>query len=104
MVSPFQSYNVSAEGGKLPEHIDAGWCSGNFFSILGVRPALGRTFTPADDQPSATATAVLAYSFWMRRYAGDPAILGKTIWLDAHPYTVDRRAPRIVRLLRFIRR
>lgn len=88
MVSPFQDYNLSAEGGKLPERIDAGWCSGNFFSILGVRPALGRTFTAADDQPGATATTVLGYSFWMRRYAGDPAILGKTIWLDAHPYTV----------------
>ena len=88
MVSPFQSYNVSAQGGQLPERIDAGWCSGNFFSLLGIRPALGRAFTAADDNPGATATAVLSYSFWMRRYAGDPAIVGKTIWLDTHPYTV----------------
>jgi predicted permease len=88
MVSPFQSYNVSAEGGKLPERIDAGWCSWNFFSILGVQPAMGRTFAASDDQPGAAATVLLTNAFWKRRYAGDPSILGKTVWLDAHPYTV----------------
>jgi putative ABC transport system permease protein len=88
MVSPFQSYNVSAEGGKLPESIDAGWCSWNFFSILGVQPALGRTFTSSDDQSGAASTVLLTHAFWKRRYAADPAIVGKTIWLDSHPYTV----------------
>lgn len=88
MVSPFQNYNVSAEGGKLPERIDAGWCSWNFFSILGVQPALGRTFSSSDDQGKAQATVILTNSFWRRRYASDPAIIGKTIYLDAHPYTV----------------
>jgi predicted permease len=88
MVSPFQTYNVSAEGGKLPERIDAGWCSWNFFSILGVPPAIGRAFVAKDDQPGATATVLLTDAFWKRRYAGDPSILGKTVWLDAHPYIV----------------
>jgi hypothetical protein len=40
MVSPWQQYNVSAEGGKLPEQIDAAWCSWNFFPTLGVAPAI----------------------------------------------------------------
>ncbi|WP_348263448.1 ABC transporter permease [Telmatobacter sp. DSM 110680] len=88
MVSPFQSYNVSAEGGKLPERIDAGWCSWNFFSILGVQPAIGRNFAASDDQPGAAASVLLTNTFWKRRYAGDPSIVGKTVWLDAHPYTV----------------
>ena len=88
MVSPFQNYNVSAEGGKLPERIDAAMCSWNLFSILGVQPALGRTFTASDDQHSAQATVILSATFWRRRYASDPAIVGKTIWLDAKPYTV----------------
>jgi putative ABC transport system permease protein len=88
IVSPFQNYNVSAEGGLLPEKIRAAWSSWNFFSMLGVTPALGRSFSPQDDRPDATATALLANSFWMRRYNGDPAIVGKTIWLDAKPYTV----------------
>jgi len=88
LVSPFQTYNVSAEAGRLPERIDAGWCSWNFISILGVRPSLGRTFTAADDQPGAQSTVLLTHTFWKRRYASDPAIVGKTVWLDARPYTV----------------
>ena len=88
MVSPWQDYNVSAEGGKLPEKAKAAWCSWNFFSVLGVAPALGRNFTEQDDSPSASATAILSNGIWMRRYNGDPAIVGKSIWLDAKPYIV----------------
>ncbi len=74
MVSPFQGYNVSAESGKLPEGLDAAWCSGNFFSLLGIQPALGRTFNAADDQPGAQATVILSATLWHRRYGADPAI------------------------------
>jgi putative ABC transport system permease protein len=88
MVSPFQGYIVSSEAGKLPEQIDAAWCTGNFLSVLGVQPALGRGFTADDDRPGATATALLSSSFWKRRYGADPAIVGKTIMLDAKPYTI----------------
>jgi putative ABC transport system permease protein len=87
MVSPWQNYNVSAEGGKLPERVDAGWVSWNFFPLLGVQPALGRTFSAEDDRPDAQATVLLSYSLWKRRYAADPGIVGKTILLDARPYT-----------------
>ena len=59
-----------------------------FLPMLGVQPALGRTFTPEDDRPDAPATVILAAAFWKLRYSGDPAIVGKTIWLDAKPYTV----------------
>jgi hypothetical protein len=88
MVSPWQGYNVSSETGKLPEQIEAAWCSWNFFPTLGVRPAIGRSFTAEDDQPGAEATVILSSAFWKRRYSSDPAIVGKKIWLDASPYTV----------------
>ena len=88
IVSPWHEYNVSAEGGKLPEKVDAAWCSGNFFSVLGVAPALGRLFTESDDQRGAAAQVVLSGAFWTRRYNSDPAIVGKTIWLDARPFIV----------------
>ena len=88
MVSPWQQYNVSAEGGKLPEQIDAAWCSWNFFPTLGVVPAIGRAFTADDDRPGAEAAVILSNNFWKRRYSGDPAIVGRKIWLDAKPYTV----------------
>ena len=88
MVSPWSGYDVSAEGGKLPENVVAGWCSWNFLPLLGVQPALGRGFTADDDRPGAQATVLLTHSFWKQRYGGDPGIVGKTIWLDAKPYTV----------------
>ena len=88
LVSPFQQYNVSAEGGKLPEQINAAWCSWNFFRTLRIAPAIGRAFTAGDDRPGAEAAVILSNNFWKRRYSGDPAIVGRKIWLDAKPYTV----------------
>ena len=88
LISPFQEYSVSAEGGKLPEQLEAGWCSWNFFRTLGVVPQLGSDFSADDDRPDAPATVILSDRFWKRRYSSDPAIIGKTIWLDARPYTV----------------
>jgi predicted permease len=87
LVAPFHDYSVSAEGGELPEKIEAAWCSGNLFSVLGISPALGRDIEPGDDRPGAPAVALLSYPLWKRRYGGDPAIVGKTLWLDAKPYT-----------------
>ncbi len=88
MVSPFQGYNVSGEGGKLPEVVFAAWCTNNFFSLLGVQPMMGRGFVVDDDRPGAEATAIITASFWKRRFGSDPAIVGKKIWLDAKPYTI----------------
>ncbi|HEX6496398.1 MAG TPA: ABC transporter permease [Acidobacteriaceae bacterium] len=88
LISPWQGYNVSASGGQLPESIDAAWASWNLFRVLGVAPALGRDFVASDDKPSAQATAILSNSFWKRRFAADPAIIGKSVYLDAQPYTI----------------
>ena len=60
MVSPWQGYNVSSEAGKLPEQIEAAWCSWDFFPTLGVTPAIGRGFTADDDRPGAEATVILS--------------------------------------------
>jgi predicted permease len=88
LVSPWKGYNVSASGGRLPESVSAALISWNFFRVLGVAPALGRDFLASDDKPSAPATAILSNAFWKRRFAADPAIVGKTVYLDANPYTI----------------
>ena len=88
LISPWQSYNVSAEGGKLPEKIDAGWCSWNFFHVLGIHLAVGRDFTAEDDRSDAPSTVILSHGFWMRRYSGNPDVVGKNVYLDSRPYTV----------------
>jgi putative ABC transport system permease protein len=81
-------YNMSGGGGELPEFLNAGTCSWNLFATLGANPALGRLFTEDDDHRGAGATAILAWSFFERRFNGDPAILGKTIRLNGRNYTV----------------
>ena len=81
-------YTVSGDGGQLPEQVQATACSWNLFAILGVQPAMGRSFEPSDDQSGANAAAILSWGFWKRRFGGDPTILGKAIHLDAKKYTV----------------
>lgn len=76
-----------SEGG-LPEKIRFGQASWDLFAVLGVEPALGRLFSAADDRPQGSATVVLTHSLWLRRYGGDPSIVGRTVLLDAVPYTV----------------
>ena len=63
--------------------------SGNYFDVLGVHAALGRTIIVGDDgQPGAGSVAVLSYRFFERRFGGDPSILGRTIEINAQPFTV----------------
>src|SRR5499426_3461622 len=103
-------------GSGEPERLKAETVSHEFFPLLGVRPVLGRVFSPEDDRPGAPLTAILSYSLWQRRFGGDKEILGKTIELNAtavevigvmpdgfrflsydtdvwHPFALDRNLP-----------
>jgi predicted permease len=82
------NYNLSGSGGQLPELIHGQVGSWNIFSLLGVEAAQGRLFLPADDRRESNAAVVLTWGLWKRRYGGDPSLIGKTILLDARPYTV----------------
>ncbi len=63
--------------------------SGTYFPVLGVGAALGRTFTPDDDRvPDGHPLIVLSYEFWQTRFAGDPHVLGKTVQVDSHNFTI----------------
>jgi len=76
-------------GSASLEPINVQLVSGTFFPMLGVQPALGTAFTRADDEPlGAHPVAVISYSWWMRRFARDPAVLGKTIAIGPTIYTI----------------
>jgi predicted permease len=63
--------------------------SGSFFSVLGVNALLGRTITEEDDKaPGAHPVAVISHGYWRRRFASDPAIVGKSVTLNGHPFTI----------------
>jgi macrolide transport system ATP-binding/permease protein len=81
--------------GERPERIWASVVSGNFFDVLGVRAAAGRTFLPEEDgAANGHPVVVLSWDFWQSRFQGDPALIGKTLRLNGHPYTVVGVAPR----------
>ena len=62
--------------------------SGDFFDALGVGAAVGRTFGTSDDTPGAAPVAVLSYGYWLSAFGGDPAAVGKTVWLNNVPVTI----------------
>src|SRR5215510_13128946 len=63
--------------------------TGGFFAVLGVNPLLGRNLTEEDDKvPGAHPVVVISHAYWRRRFASDPAIVGKTISLNGHPFTI----------------
>lgn len=63
--------------------------SGNYFDVLGVHAAIGRTFMTGDDRtPGAHPLVILSYGYWKRRFGGDPGVLNQTITLNAHPMTI----------------
>ena len=80
-------FSASFEGRN--ERVPGELVSGTYFPVLGVHPALGRLFTPADDgTPGGAPYAVLAYNYWQNRFGGDPGIVGKQILVRDHRLTI----------------
>ena len=85
--------------------------SAHYFEIFGVKPALGRTFLPGEDEPGRDHVVLLSHRLWESRFGADTGVLGRDILLDAEPYTVigvlqkggpfDRTAAQIWRPLAF---
>ncbi len=75
-------------GVSQPETIDAEAVSSNFLSMIGVRPRLGRDFSPAEDVSGAAPVALLTDGLWRTHFGADPGVVGRTISLDSRPVTV----------------
>ncbi len=86
------AYNEGAQsnltGAGEPERIEASRVTANFLTVLGIQPALGRTFLPEEDKPGGPPAVILSDSLWRRKFSADPAIVGKAIELDGDAYTV----------------
>lgn len=83
----YGQYNLTGLRNELPEVVHVGGGSWNLFPLLGVKPALGRSFTESEDQIDGNAV-MLSWSIFERRFAGDASIVGRSIHLDGKPYTV----------------
>ena len=82
-------------GGRAePQQLNAMLASANYFDVLGVKAYRGRTFLPDEDKkPGANSVVVLSYYIWSRDFGSDPSLIGRTISLNALPYTVIGVAP-----------
>ncbi len=86
--------DVGVQYHNQPELVAAELVSGNYFDVLGVRPALGRLFLAADDVvPDANPVVVLSFSYWQRRFGSDPSIVNQTLLVNGRPFTVLGIAP-----------
>jgi len=80
---------------EKPERVWGAIVSGNYFDVLGVRALIGRTFLPEEDRtPNTHPVAVIGYGLWERRFGADPNVLGRTITLNEHDFTVIGVAPK----------
>ena len=81
-------------GAGKPERFYGALASSDYFEVLGVKPILGRTLLPTlANERAGAAEIVLGYDLWKRHFGGDPAIVGRPVQINLHPYTVVGVAP-----------
>jgi len=80
-------------GDALPKSLRGEFVTGNYFITLGLGPYAGRLLSDNDDTPSSAPATVLSYQAWQGEYAGDPSIVGSTIYVQTKPFTVVGVAP-----------
>jgi macrolide transport system ATP-binding/permease protein len=87
-----QTFSIAVDDSA--ERTWGGLVSGNFFEVMGLRPATGRLLTPQDDvTPGGHPVAVISHAYWQRRFKGDPAIVGKAVTINNTPMTIVGVAP-----------
>jgi predicted permease len=97
-VTAFQAFvprmSVRRQGvAEAPRPIRTMYASGSYFTTLGVGPFAGRVFTAGDDHPAAAPVVVMAYHAWQGLYGGDASVVGSTLMIEGHAFTVAGIAP-----------
>ena len=83
-----RGFGFSLVGAGEPERVNARLISADFFSVLDVKPALGRTFAPGEDEPSAAPLVVISANLWQRKLGAAQDVVGKGLTLDDKTYTI----------------
>jgi putative ABC transport system permease protein len=87
-IAAWSELSVNLTGDREPERVAAANVSANMFSTLGVNPMIGRTFNAQEDLPQGPRLVVLGFGLWNRRYAADPALVGRTVLINGNAYEV----------------
>ena len=86
--------SLAVRSGSSPaKPLRSEFVSGNYFATLGVRVYAGRPLMPSDDRAGAASVLVLSYPAWQSDFAGNPSIIGSTVYVQTHPFTVVGVAP-----------
>jgi len=83
-----RGYGFTLTGAGEPERVRAEFVSSDFFPLLGVKPLIGRTFAPGEDEIGAAPIALVSAGFWKRKFGSAREILGKALILDGRSYTI----------------
>jgi len=87
-VGAYQQDNMIVTGAGEPERVDGVRISANFFDLLGLKPLLGRSFRPEEDQLGAGPVALISDGLWSRKFGSSPNVLGKSITVDGRSYAI----------------
>ena len=87
-LTSLRGWSASLAGGALPEAFLGEQTTHEYFDVLGVRPALGRTFRDSDDVPGAHRVVILSHSIWARRFGGDPSVIGRLVAINGEDHEV----------------
>jgi predicted permease len=91
--------SVAVTGSAAPEQVRCVFVTEGTLNALGIRPALGRWFSTADDDPGSPETVILTHDYWQRKFGGDPAILSAHLVVDGKPTSVAGVMPPSFRFL-----
>jgi len=83
-----REFPFNLTGTDSPEALFGAYVSASLFTVLGVKPILGRTFLAEEDRPGANRVAVISHGLWQRRFGADPGLIGKTIQVDGESHVV----------------
>ncbi len=97
-MAAYGGWSPDLTGSGEPASLTGLAVSGDFFTVLGVAPAMGRPLLPPDDIAGVERTVTLSDGIWRRRFGGDPTILGRQIQLSGEPWTVVGVMPRTFRV------
>ncbi len=87
-LAAYRYVNSTLTGNGRPEGVAAAGVLPNFFDMIGVQPAFGRSFAADEGQSGRDQVVILKHGYWQRRFAGDPGMIGKTIQLNGRDFTV----------------
>ena len=93
-MASYQGWGPDLTGDGEPESLNGAAVSADYFSVLRVRPALGRDFVRADDDPGAERVTIVSDGLWRRRFGADPGLIGRALTLNGEPWTVIGIMPR----------